>query len=58
MNYPDIDYINDMIFYITELSYRIRKRKKLNESVVQEMITLTIQLMEILDLYLDDKCDY
>lgn len=58
MGYPDIDYINDIIFYISELSYRIRKRKTLNERVIQEMITLTIQLMEILDLYLDDKCNY
>lgn len=55
MEYPDIDYINEMIFYISELSYHIRKRKKLNESVVQEMISLTIQLMDILELYLNDK---
>ena len=29
MMYPDIDYINDMYFYIIELSYHIRKSKKL-----------------------------
>lgn len=58
MEYPDIDYINEMLFYVSELSYHIRKRKTLNESVVQELLLLTIQLMDILELYLNDKCDY
>lgn len=58
MEYPDIDYINDMLFYISELSYHVRKRKTLNEDVVQDLLTLTIQLMEILELYLNDKCNY
>lgn len=58
MEYPDIDYINDILFYVSELSYRIRKRKKLNEAIALEMISLTIQLMDILELYLDDKCYY
>lgn len=58
MEYPDIDYINDILFYVSELSYRIRKRKKLNETIALEMISLTIQLMDILELYLDDKCNY
>ncbi len=58
MVYPDIDYINDILFYISELSYHIRKRKYLNEEIVQEMITLTIDLLNILQLYIDDKCFY
>lgn len=58
MEYPDIDYINNMLFYISELSYHVRKRKTLNEDVVQDLLTLTIQLMEILELYLNDKCNY
>lgn len=53
--YPDIDYINDMYFYIIELSYHIRKTKKLNEESVNEMISLTIDLLNILQQYLDDK---
>lgn len=52
--YPDIDYINDMYFYIIELSYHIRKAKKLNETSVNEMISLTIDLLNILQQYLDD----
>ncbi len=58
MEYPDIDYINDMLFYISELSYHVRKRKTLNEDIVQDLLTLTIQLMEILELYLNDKYNY
>lgn len=58
MEYSDIDYINDMLFYISELSYHVRKRKTLNEDIVQDLFTLTIQLMEIFELYLNDKCTY
>ncbi len=58
MKYPDIDYINEISFYIIELSYHIRKRKKLNEEAVSDMINLTIQLLDILNLYLNDKYDY
>lgn len=58
MEYPDIDYINEIQFYIMELSYRIRKRKNLNEEIVSDMINLTIQLLDILNLYLNDKYDY
>ena len=55
MEYPDIDYINDMYHYIMELSYRIRKTSKLNEDLVTEMISYTIDLLYILQQYLDDK---
>ena len=56
--YPDIDYINDIYFYVSELLSHIKKRKYLNESSVNEMINLTIQLLDILELYLNDKYDY
>lgn len=56
--YPDIDYINDIYFYVSELLLHIKKRKHLNESSVNEMINLTIQLLDILELYLNDKYDY
>ncbi len=58
MEYPDIDYINEILYYVMELSHRIRKRKNLNEEVVQELLTLNIQLMNILELYLSDKYEY
>lgn len=55
MEYPDIDYINDMYYYIMELSHRIRKTQKLNEDLANEMISYTIDLLNILQQYLDDK---
>lgn len=58
MEYSDIDYINEIWFYIMELSHRIRKRKRLNDAVIQEMINITIQLLDILELYLNDKYEY
>ncbi len=58
MNYPDIDYINDMYYLIMELSYHIRKTKKMNESELQFMMSLTIDLLTILELYLNDKYNY
>ena len=56
--YPDIDYINEIYFYVHELSYRIRKTKTLNEDSVNEMISLSIDLLNILQQYLDDKHYY
>lgn len=56
--YPDIDYINDIYFYVSELLFRIRSRKLLSEESVNEMINLTIQLLDILELYLNDKYNY
>ena len=56
--YPDIDYINKIYFYVRELSYHIRKRKTLNEDLVNEMISLTIDLLNILHQFLDDKYYY
>lgn len=58
MEYSDIDYINEILYYVMELSHHIRKRKTLNEEAVQELLTLNIQLMDILELYLSDKYDY
>lgn len=58
MMFPDIDYINDIYFYVSELLFRIRSRKHLSEESVNEMINLTIQLLDILELYLNDKYDY
>lgn len=58
MEYSDIDYINEILYYVMELSHHIRKSKTLNEEVVQELLTLNIQLMDILELYLSDKYDY
>ena len=55
MTFPDIDYINDMYFSIMELSYYIRKAKSLSELEIQNMISLTLDLLNILELYLNDK---
>lgn len=57
MGYSDIDYINEILFYITEMSYRMRKRKTLNEQDIAKMISLTIDLLDILELYQNDKYD-
>lgn len=50
----DIDYINDMYYLIIELSYTIRHTKTLNEDLVNEMISLTIDLLNLMQQYLDD----
>lgn len=57
MGYSDIDYINEILFYTTEMSYRMRKRKTLNEQDIAKMISLTIDLLNILELYQNDKYD-
>lgn len=51
----DIDYINDIKWLIIRLSYYIRKAKQLDESSIDEMLSLTIDLLEILELYKNDK---
>lgn len=56
--YPDIDYINEIVFYSFEIFKKVRKRKQLNDEVVNEMISLTISLLDILELYLNDEFDY
>lgn len=58
MKYPDIDYINELKFYILELSYYVRKRKNLDKRTIEKMMSLTIDLLQMLELYLDDKYDY
>lgn len=56
--YPDIDYINEIVFYSFEIFKKVKKRKELNDEVVNEMISLTISLLDILELYLSDEYDY
>lgn len=56
--YPDIDYINEIVFYSFEIFKKVKKRKRLNDEVVNEMISLTISLLDILELYLSDESDY
>lgn len=58
MLYQDIDYINELYYFIFELLQKARARKHLDEQSINEMISLTIQLLELLELYLDDKYEY
>lgn len=55
MIYPDIDYINELYWLIMQLSLHIRKAKKLDESTINELESLTIDLLEMLELYKNDK---
>lgn len=55
MIYPDIDYINELYWIIMKLSYYIRKSKTLSEDRINEMETLTIDLLDMLELYKQDK---
>ena len=55
--YTDIDYINEITFFVHELSYIIR-RKKLNIYCVQQMLSHTISLLNILETYLDDHTEF
>ena len=55
MIYPDIDYINELYFLIMKLSYYIRKSKTLSEDRINEMESLTISLLDMLELYKQDK---
>ncbi|MEG2464385.1 MAG: hypothetical protein RSA87_04315 [Malacoplasma sp.] len=54
----DIEYINDMYWLIMKLSHKIRNRKKLNESEIDELLTLSIDLLNLLEMYKSDKYDY
>ena len=56
--YHDLDYINEISFYSFEIFKKVKKRKTLNEDVVNEMISLSISLLDILELFLSDKYDY
>ena len=57
-----IDYINDMNFIIHQLSYSIRSVRDITEDSAQEMISLTIDLLNLLNLYINqfynDEYDY
>ena len=55
MIYPDIDYINELYFLIMRLSYYNRKSKKLSEDKIDEMESLTIDLLNLLEQYKRDK---
>lgn len=57
MEYPDIDYINELNWLIIQLSYHTRKRKQLNEETIEEMLSLVIDLLDMLELYKHDKYD-
>ena len=54
MGYEDIDYIKEIYFYSFEIIKKTRSRKNLNEDVVNEMISLALSLLDILELYLND----
>ncbi len=51
MEYPDIDYINEIKWLLFRLSYHTRKRKKFNEEITDEMYLLTMEIINILELY-------
>lgn len=51
----DIDYINDIKWLILHLSYIIRKSKNINEDSLNEMISFSIDLLQLLELYKSDK---
>ena len=55
MTYPDIDYINELYWIIMKLSYYIRNSKKLSENKIDEMESLTIDLLDLLEQYKQDK---
>lgn len=55
MTYRDIDYINELYWIIMKLSYYIRKSKKLSEDKIDEMESLTIDLLNLLEQYKQDK---
>lgn len=50
----NIDYINDIKWIIKQLYYIIEYRK-FNENNVEEMISLSIDLLSILQQYIDDN---
>lgn len=58
MEYPDIDYINEILWIIQKISYHTRKRKRLDEQTIEELLSLTIDLLEIIELYKNDKYDF
>ena len=56
--YPDIDYINEIYYYSFEILKKVKPKRKLDEESINEMISLAISLLDILELYLNDKYDY
>lgn len=58
MIYQDIDYINEFIWLIKQLSYFVKNTKQLSESSINEMQSFAIDLLELLEQYKNDKYDY
>ncbi len=54
----DINYINDIYWIIMHLFHHIKKAKQLSESSIDEMMSLAIDLLSLLEQYKDDKYDY
>lgn len=55
----NIDYINDMYWLIMSLSHYSRHNNKtISESTIDEMLSLTIDLLELLEQYKNDQYDY
>ena len=56
--YPDIYYINEIIWLIKQLYYDIKAVKKLDENTINEMQSFAIDLLNILEQYKNDKYYY
>ena len=55
MQITDIDYINELYWIIMQLSYNIRHVKKLDEESINELETFSIDLLNLLEQYKQDK---
>lgn len=55
MQLTDIDYINELYWIIMQLSYNIRHVKKLDEESINELETFSIDLLNLLEQYKQDK---
>lgn len=55
MQITDIDYINELYWIIMQLSYNIRHVKELDEESINELETFSIDLLNLLEQYKQDK---
>lgn len=55
MQITDIDYINELYWIIMQLSYNIRHAKELDEESINELETFSIDLLNLLEQYKQDK---
>lgn len=55
MQITDIDYINELYWIIMQLSYNIRHAKELDEKSINELETFSIDLLNLLEQYKQDK---